>query len=340
MQVAGSGESAQPTVMLVDEDPAVVSRVRELFVEGAAGWDLRSGSDLDWARTSLQSAPADVLLVGGTDHGLAWLSALKGIGVTPGRPRHVVFMAAAGEDAQLSAALGAGASDYLLKPFLADSLCVRVELGLRLVQAKRQLTRARARLQMGEMNDRLTSLPNRRRAEGFLRSETERVRRGLQGLGVAVFDLDWFSVVNSQFGPALGDRVLKDVAATMLRASRGYDLLARWDGKVFLVAFPATTLRGADVAARRHLDAIAGLQWDAPEHSFGITASVGLAHAPVGLDVSWVTMVTWAEAAAERAKEHSRGQVVHARQSLSLRTSDRDEDWHEAPSGSKLDPVG
>ena len=177
---------------------------------------------------------------------------------------------------------------------------------------RRQLKTLQARLTVGEMNDLITGLPNRKRAELFIRGEIERVSRGLQGLGVALYSLDFFGVVNTAFGNPMGDRVLADISEAMKQGSRTYDMLGRWDGKVFVAAFPDTTLLGADTACRRHVNAIRALEWTADGETFGMTTSVGLAYVPCGTQISVEEFLDWAKTASQVAKDSGRDQIVHA----------------------------
>jgi diguanylate cyclase (GGDEF)-like protein/PAS domain S-box-containing protein len=124
--------------------------------------------------------------------------------------------------------------------------------------------------------DVLTGLPNRRSLFDLL----DRERQG----GALLFcDLDRFKPVNDEFGHAVGDEVLRQVA-TRLRASvRADDVVARTGGDEFVVLAHGATDAEADDLAVRIIEAL-----DAPfavagtEIELGI--SVGIARADGPLD--------------------------------------------------------
>jgi diguanylate cyclase (GGDEF)-like protein len=110
-------------------------------------------------------------------------------------------------------------------------------LGYHLSQAKQ-----RAQLERYAMTDPLTGMLNRRAAESRLDEEMARAKRHDEGFALAMLDLDYFKAVNDRYGHAVGDEVLKVVAARIQAGLREEDWVARWGGEEFLVF-----LRDADV---------------------------------------------------------------------------------------------
>lgn len=122
--------------------------------------------------------------------------------------------------------------------------------------------------------DPLSGLLNRR---GFDRAAARlldtRPRAGDRYLGLAMIDLDDFKSLNDSRGHAVGDRALIAVGEALMRNSRDGAIVARAGGEEFFVADTYPTPDVTDTAERlRH--AIAG-------GSFGVTASVGVATAPL-----------------------------------------------------------
>ena len=56
-------------------------------------------------------------------------------------------------------------------------------------------------------------------------------------------DIDRFKAINDDWGHAVGDRVLKEVAARMAASCRSGDLLGRIGGEEFLAVFAAVSAR-------------------------------------------------------------------------------------------------
>lgn len=75
--------------------------------------------------------------------------------------------------------------------------------------------------------DPLTGLPNRRAFLAAIEAERPAI--------LAVLDIDRFKTINDTFGHDRGDRVLRDVAATLRNSLRAADLVARWGGEEFVV---------------------------------------------------------------------------------------------------------
>jgi diguanylate cyclase (GGDEF)-like protein len=90
-------------------------------------------------------------------------------------------------------------------------------------------------------------------------------------------DLDHFKVLNDTYGHGTGDRALRLFAQVLRESLRSEDLVCRYGGEEFAIAFPACTpadAANALDAVRAHLDAavtVAGI----PRYtvSFGLTAA-------------------------------------------------------------------
>lgn len=81
------------------------------------------------------------------------------------------------------------------------------------------------------MQDPLTGLLNRRGFEARLLAQDEEPI-----IGVGVFDIDDFKVVNDQHGHKVGDEVICHVAQLMMNSVRQQDIVARFGGEEFVVA--------------------------------------------------------------------------------------------------------
>lgn len=99
--------------------------------------------------------------------------------------------------------------------------------------------------------DALTGTLNRRRFMEVFASELQRVRRYCGKLGIILFDLDKFKLVNDRHGHASGDLVLKEAARRCASSLRSNDYLARFGGEEFIIILPCTGLDGTLVVAER-----------------------------------------------------------------------------------------
>jgi len=124
--------------------------------------------------------------------------------------------------------------------------------------------------------DELTGLPNRR---AFLRQLDREIAASVEfnwPLAIAMFDVDHFKRVNDTHGHAVGDEVLREVAARAGRVVRGGDMIGRLGGEEFAVLMPGASATDAAYVAERLRAAM-----EAPPASGctlpQVTISVGLA---------------------------------------------------------------
>ncbi|MGY1855963.1 diguanylate cyclase [Modestobacter sp. SYSU DS0290] len=176
-------------------------------------------------------------------------------------------------------------------------------------RVERLLTHTRAL----SSTDPLTGLANRRcLVEQAPRIWRQAHREG-QRVAALVLDLDHFKRLNDAFGHAVGDDVLRCVAAALAATVRPTDVLARTGGEELVVIGLAV-----DPAEARHL--AERLRTAVAVSSAGrdreVTVSIGVALARPGVaedptEALW-RLVDRADAAMYRAKEGGRDQVVLA----------------------------
>jgi diguanylate cyclase (GGDEF)-like protein len=99
--------------------------------------------------------------------------------------------------------------------------------------------------------DALTGVANMRMRDERLSYEVARHRRVGRELAVLVLDLDRFKDVNDSEGHPAGDRLLRDVAATLSATVRSGDTVARPGGDEFCVIAPETSRAEAQRLAER-----------------------------------------------------------------------------------------
>jgi diguanylate cyclase (GGDEF)-like protein len=149
-----------------------------------------------------------------------------------------------------------------------------------------------------------TGLYNMRHFTAVLSQELERARRFDRPLAVLMVDVDHLRAVNTAHGHLAGDRALKDVADALSRATREYDIAARFGGDEFCVVLPETDLEGALVVAERIRTLV---ERNAMEPR--MTVSVGVA-AHRGGETTPDELLALADRAAYRAKFSGRNSVA------------------------------
>lgn len=91
------------------------------------------------------------------------------------------------------------------------------------------------RAKQRSMQDELTQLPNRRYFTYTLTNLIERTQQSGNQFAVLNLDLDGFKKINDQYGHAIGDKMLQEVAKRLRDTVRANDVVARVGGDEFLV---------------------------------------------------------------------------------------------------------
>jgi diguanylate cyclase (GGDEF)-like protein len=142
------------------------------------------------------------------------------------------------------------------------------------------------RFRHSALHDVLTGLPNRLLLQQRLEHAAQRARRSKTNAAVLFVDLDRFKQVNDAHGHQIGDDLLVAVALRLSELVRTGDTLARFAGDEFVflceeMASPAD----AEVLAGRIDEAFAS-SFLVDGTAFAVTASVGVAFAGPGRDIS------------------------------------------------------
>ncbi len=199
--------------------------------------------------------------------------------------------------------LTVGASDYITKPFNIQVVKARVNVHLRLARQQRLLeTLANV--------DGLTEIPNRRYFDERFADEFERAEREGRPLSLGLCDIDFFKQYNDRVGHAGGDRMLRDVARTLVSVCRPDDFVARYGGEEFALLMPDTTAEEAREVADEVRQAIAALLTESDgEVSSGVTISIGGATLEPGLYESLDDLLTAADDELYKCKDAGRDRV-------------------------------
>ena len=161
--------------------------------------------------------------------------------------------------------------------------------------------------------DGLTGLKNHRAFQESLAANFESGVRYQHPLSLLLIDVDNFKQYNDAFGHPAGDEVLKQVAQTILAASRSADFVARYGGEEFVVILPNTDAAGAMEAGERVRRAVAERIWEQRD----ITISIG-AVSLTPATPSGAQMVASADKALYLSKERGRNRVTFAEAALPL----------------------
>jgi diguanylate cyclase (GGDEF)-like protein len=132
--------------------------------------------------------------------------------------------------------------------------------------------------------DPLTGLGNRRAFDELLGAAISRCDRIGTPLSIAVLDLNRFKLINDRHGHEWGDEVLRQVARTIERSVRAYDVCFRWGGDEFVLILADTPGIEAEHACERLESAIA--ESCAGPEGEPVSVAWGLAERAPGMDAA------------------------------------------------------
>lgn len=172
-----------------------------------------------------------------------------------------------------------------------------------------RLLSGRRKLAMLANTDVVTDLPNRRTTSKVLDSTIANRKPTDRVAAILMIDIDNFKLVNDEYGHAMGDAVLREIADRMAYGLREGDTVGRWGGEEFLAVLADTTLEEAQVVAERVRSAVESTSVCWADNCIDVTVSVGCSQ--------WdgepaEAFIDRADGALYRAKELGRNMVVTA----------------------------
>ena len=173
-----------------------------------------------------------------------------------------------------------------------------------LVVAQQPLLDAELRWRRDAVLDPLTGLLNRQGLQSRFREVAEQARLTEAPVSLVMCDLDGFKALNDQHGHAVGDAILKDVAYTLRKELRTFELLYRIGGEELLLVLPGASLEAGCQVAEHVRSAI---ERSRPGGVL-VTTSVGVSSA-VGQGIEFSPMFEAADAALYEAKRAGRNCV-------------------------------
>jgi diguanylate cyclase (GGDEF)-like protein len=144
------------------------------------------------------------------------------------------------------------------------------------------LSNARAVKRLEEMatTDGLTGCLNKRAFLTDLESKIRSAERFKKKVSLIVTDIDHFKSVNHTYGHAIGDVVIKELGAILMRVKRETDRVARFGGEEFCLLCEETDTDGAMLLAERVREELGKTVFQTELGKLRVTASLGVATFP------------------------------------------------------------
>ncbi len=197
-------------------------------------------------------------------------------------------------------------------PYSPVDLSTRlILLGIATILAITIVRRAQRLLYLAA-RDRLTGLFNRGHFDRALGAAMEGSARDRQPLSLAILDLDHFKQINDDYGHALGDRALCQVAHRLVRAMRRTDIVARYGGEEFVILLPGTPRDAALLRMEALRIEIADTPIDLGDgQTLKLSFSAGVAGTPADAGATTPKgLLTSADARLLAAKRAGRGRCI------------------------------
>jgi diguanylate cyclase (GGDEF)-like protein len=137
----------------------------------------------------------------------------------------VIFLTGHTDQASVHRVFGAGADDYVGKPFVPAELMMRIESRLTGVKARK------APVETDPLTGLATSMKATELIERFLRL----ARRKSDPYSIAVLQIDGFASLAQNFGRALTDSVLRGIGGLIPKSFRAEDVPGWWGGPDFVI---------------------------------------------------------------------------------------------------------
>jgi diguanylate cyclase (GGDEF)-like protein len=191
---------------------------------------------------------------------------------------------------------------------LEREIAERKEAEAALARAQAELEERNRELHALTIRDPLTGAFNRRYLDQRLAEAMPLAVRGIQPLSVMLCDIDDFKRINDTFSHAVGDEVLRTVAAILRQHVRQSDVVARFGGEEFVVLFPATTLDQARSASEKVCALVREHPWRELHPDLAVTLSAGVAAA--GAQPTHEALLADADLRMYEAKRRGKDRVV------------------------------
>lgn len=212
----------------------------------------------------------------------------------------IVYLSAETDlDRQLSA-MKEGGDEFLTKSITPEQLVSAVSSRVERYRVLRSLM----------VRDSLTGLLKHSVFLDQLEVEVQRARRQGHPLAFAMIDIDHFKMINDRYGHPAGDQVLKRLARFLRQRLRKSDLVGRYGGEEFAIAFTDTRCEDAVRVIEKIREEFSNLDHDYHGQRFKVTFSVGIAG--VRLQPAVHELVVAADEALYRAKAAGRNRVEMA----------------------------
>lgn len=297
-------------LMVIDDDVVQARRVSEKLTSG--GYVLAHFSDhkkaIDYAK---QKPNVDLILIStqlADIDGLRLATQFKALEEVRNVP--IVMMVDEEDQHLMLKGLDLGVNDYLLTPVDFNEMFARVKTQIRRKKYQEALKSNYQESVSMAVTDGLTRLYNRHYLDTHLKNLVRQAVEQGRNLSAVMMDMDHFKAVNDTYGHDVGDEVLRELAAIIVRTIRSADLAARYGGEEFVILMPETDAARAYEASERLRKAVETAPF-AISHADGVIhKTVSIGYATMMENDTPETLLKRADMALYQAKNAGRNKVL------------------------------
>ena len=176
---------------------------------------------------------------------------------------------------------------------------------------------AKKTLQETSSKDYLTNAATRARLEEEAHRWMNFCRRQSLPLCLVFVDVDNLKNINDNFGHAMGDSVLKQIATVMQAQLRNSDTIARWGGDEFVLLLPNVTLQNAVLLLDRVKSAIGTLTLNE-----GASVSCSFGVVQMRTESTYQEMLAQADTMMYRSKKNGKGRIAYQDDAIEMNAND------------------
>ena len=164
-------------------------------------------------------------------------------------------------------------------------------------------------LEKNAQTDPLTNLFNRKYLETYIDSTLYNGKYKNIPCGVMMVDIDFFKLINDNYGHDIGDIAIKTIANTLMDVVGENDVIIRFGGEEFIVVLNECTEEKLNMKAEEIRIAFSQQKIQAGSETFSKTVSIGTSLFP-NKDKSFWKYIKQSDIALYQAKHNGRNQVI------------------------------
>jgi len=144
-----------------------------------------------------------------------------------------------------------GVNECINTPFNLDELLIRMQSHMLSYQTLKKCLVQNERLAVIVSTDSLTKVSNRMHLQTILFQSIKEHKRYERIFSIIYFQINDIQKINAIYGFSKGDKLLKDMAQSVLKKLRHSDIIARWSGSDFIIFLPKSGVEDADLLLKK-----------------------------------------------------------------------------------------